>query len=125
MRVVYRLLSLVIAFGAVTAPLTFPRESRADAPAVGNVSGVVTILVDDAPKADRSGVVVYLENVPGAPAAISQRLRTVTVCFRQALRRRDGVMSLPCRNLCHHTPPHITFLSSTTIAASGPCSASS
>jgi plastocyanin len=86
MRVVYRLLGLVIALGAVTAPLTFPRESRADAPAVGNVSGVVTILVDDAPKADRSGVVVYLENVPGAPAAAGKReIRQKNLTFTPGL----------------------------------------
>jgi plastocyanin len=43
-------------------------SAAAPSPA-GAVAGAVTILKDGAPKADRSWVAVYLENVPGAPPA--------------------------------------------------------
>ncbi|MDI1478331.1 plastocyanin/azurin family copper-binding protein [Polyangium sp. y55x31] len=89
MRLWSRLLGLVIPLGVVTIPLTLsfsPRVSRAEAPAVGNVSGVVTVLVDDAPKADRSGVVVYLENVPGPPAPAGKReIRQKNLTFTPGL----------------------------------------
>jgi len=47
-----------------------PVEAQA-APAaeVGVVAGSITIEKDGAPKANRSGVVIYLENVPGPPPA--------------------------------------------------------
>ena len=86
MRSCSRLLAVVITLGAVTMPLVSARESHAEAPAVGNVSGVVTVLVDDAPKANRSGVVVYLENVPGAPATSGKReIRQKNLTFTPGL----------------------------------------
>jgi plastocyanin len=58
----------VLGFGAVTAAamaIADPGPVRADPAATGAVTGTVTVLVDGAPKADRSGITVYLENVPG------------------------------------------------------------
>ncbi|HVK66637.1 MAG TPA: plastocyanin/azurin family copper-binding protein [Polyangium sp.] len=89
MRLGSRLLGLVVSLSAVTLPLTVslsPRVSRAEAPAVGNVSGVVTVLVDDAPKGDRSGVVLSLENVPGPPAPAGKReIRQKNLAFTPGL----------------------------------------
>lgn len=53
-------------------------RAQAKPAAVGAVKGTVNVLVKNAPKKDRSGVVVYLEGVPGQPpkpknAVIRQR----------------------------------------------------
>jgi len=72
MRFAFRVMALVTT-ASLGAALVSPPESRAEQKAKGTVSGVVTILDGDAPKADRSGIVVYLEKVEGAPAADGKR----------------------------------------------------
>jgi plastocyanin len=58
---------------AALCETTMPAESHAEGAQTGAVTGTVTILKDDAPKADKSGVVVSLENVPGAVEALAKR----------------------------------------------------
>lgn len=48
----------------------------------GAVAGAVTILQDGAPKADRSGIAVYLEGAPGpSPAALSRAIHQRDLTF--------------------------------------------
>ena len=72
-----------------------PRESEAQTAADsakkpagkgGAVGGSVTILKDGAPKANKSGVVVYIENVPGPlPALIKREIRQKNLTFSPGL----------------------------------------
>lgn len=59
------------------------RPSRAADPAgTGVVTGAVTVLADGAPKADRSGIAVYLEGVPGgAPAPVLRKMQQQNLMF--------------------------------------------
>lgn len=61
--------------------------SVAERPATGTLAGTVTITRDGAAKADRSGVVVYLEGVPGAlpDASRSREIRQKNLTFNPAL----------------------------------------
>jgi plastocyanin len=59
---------------ATATSLSTPSQAEAPPPSpAGAVAGTVTVLKDDAPKADKSGVVVYLESVPGAVAGSGKR----------------------------------------------------
>ncbi len=65
-----------MAFVVSAAALTLTAEetpSFAEGAQTGTVSGTVIVLDDGAPKADRSGIVVYLENVPGAAAPAGKK----------------------------------------------------
>ena len=57
------------ASAALLFETALPVATQAEPAQTGGVSGVVTIVKDGAPKADRSGITVYLENVPGPPPA--------------------------------------------------------
>jgi plastocyanin len=85
MRPLFRVIALMIA-GALSIAASLPTPSRADAPQAGAVAGVVTFLKDGAPKADKSGVVVYLENVPGAaPVSDKREIRQKDLKFTPGL----------------------------------------
>jgi hypothetical protein len=68
MRSTLRLMTLA-ASAALTLTLTAadPGETHAEPAATGTVAGAVAIFKDGDPKADRSGVTVYLEKVPSPP----------------------------------------------------------
>lgn len=77
----WHLMSALAAGLAVSA--AGDRPSRAANPAAsGVVAGAVTILAGDAPKADRSGIAVYLEGVPGeAPAPVVRKMHQQNLMF--------------------------------------------
>lgn len=87
MRSFIRPMALVIAASAAAVVGTAgPSKGHAEGAQTGEVSGVVTVLDDGAPKADRSGIVVYLENVPGAAAAGGKKeIRQKNLAFSPGL----------------------------------------
>jgi len=83
MRPLFRLIALVIAAAAIET--SSPGESLADGAQTGAVSGVVTVMKDDAAKADKSGVVVYLESVPFTPKDEKREIRQKNLTFTPGL----------------------------------------
>jgi plastocyanin len=93
MRSIWALIGLsaaTLAFLSAAQPRTSEAQSAPEAasakkPAAkgsGSVGGVVSILKDGAPKANKSGVVVYLENVPGPlPEPKKREIRQKNLTF--------------------------------------------
>ncbi len=67
---------------AETASSAPPAQNRPAKSPSGAVSGSVTILKDGSPKSNRSGVAVYLENVPGPlPEPVVKEMRQKNLTF--------------------------------------------
>ncbi|AKT36890.1 carboxypeptidase regulatory-like domain-containing protein [Chondromyces crocatus] len=69
-------------FVALSSASPAVRAAADAAKPTGTVEGTVSVLKDDAPKADRAGVVVYLEGAPGPlPAGQSRAIRQRDLTF--------------------------------------------
>ena len=75
----------LVAAALVVVETALPSSSHAEGAQTGVVQGVVTVLDDGAPKADRLGIVVYLENVPGAAQAGRKEIHQKNLAFTPGL----------------------------------------
>lgn len=81
-----KLVTAGLVIGAVAMSSAGATKSSAEgAPPTGAVTGTVTILLDGAPKANRSEVVVYLEGVPGAARPESRTIHQKDLTFSPGL----------------------------------------